>query len=180
MNQRTEVIAETFRRWLERFSPPASIKGNGRAMQDAADALLRVLLKFAPQDEYGAFVNRALDTAEFQMKTRAWPTVHELGAACSNVRKEMPVSEGGSTMDPHEIAARKIHNRQPVGDGWIYGRGAHELVERGLVRDSDLIPYRSGLFFQMKDVYGEETAIAMENDYRRRHGLSETRKAVAS
>lgn len=178
MNPRTEAIAQIFRRWLERFTPPASIKGNGRAMQDAADALLRILLKFSPQDGYEPFVRGALDTVEMQMKTRAWPTVHELGAACSNTRKEMPTECESKTLDPHEIAARKIHANQPVGDSWVYGRGAHELVERGLVLESDLKRYRSVFFFQIKDVYGADTAMAMEADYRRRHELAGAIKEI--
>lgn len=180
MNPRTTAIAEIFRRWLERFTAPASIKGNGRAMQDAADALLRVLLKFAPHEDYEPWTRRALDAAEWQMKTRAWPTVHELGAACSNLRKETASGEEVKTADPHEVAARKIHDNQPVSDGWIFGRGAHELVERGLVLESDLKRYRSGLFFHLKNTYGADMAAAMEADFMRRHDLAAPRRGLVA
>lgn len=174
MSLRNTEIAGMLRRWLERFSPPASIKDNPRAAQDSADALLRALLKFAPQADYVPWVNRALDATETQMKTRAWPTVHEIGAVCSNMRKDEP-RHGGSTsfsLDPFEVAARRVHNHQPIGDMWIYGHHAHEIVARGLVTDAQLQPYRSGLFFQMKAAWGEEQALAVEAEFRRRHAAA--------
>lgn len=171
MTPRTEEIVEIFRGWLERFSPPASIKGNGKAMQASADALLRVLLKYAPQDEAGPWVRRALDQLEYQMKTRAWPTVNELGAACVNLRRETGET-ADFKLDPYEIAARRIHAGQHVGDGWLYGTDAHTLINRGLVLEADLRRYRSAAFFALKSVYGEETARAMEADLIQRHELA--------
>ena len=173
MNQRTEAIAEILKRWLERFTPPAAIKSNPRAAQDSADALLRVLLKFAPQDDCEPWVRRALDAMEYQMQTRAWPTVHELGSVCNNQRKEVGTApDRTSTIDPFAITARRINNQEPIGDMWIYGHHAHEIVARGLVRESQLAPYRSGLFFQMKDAWGEDHARAIEAEFRRRHAAA--------
>ena len=132
MNQRTEHIAAILRRWLERFSPPANIKDNPRAAQDSADALLKVLLRFAPQSAYEPWVNRALDQTEWQMKTRAWPTVHEIGAVCSNMRKDDPRAEvEQEKADPFESAAHRIREGKPVGDMWLYGHHAHQIVARG-------------------------------------------------
>ena len=170
MNERTKIISEILGRWLEMFTPPASIKGNHRASQDAADSLLRVILKFAPQADYATWVRRILDEAEYQMKTRAWPTVHELAAVCSNRRKSDASSPGkDDVQDRFERAAIRINNGDPVGDLWIYGNHAHELVQRGLVRESQLVEYRSGLFFAMKDAWGEDHARAVEAEFRRRH-----------
>jgi len=170
MNERTKILSEILGRWLEMFTPPASIKGNPRASQDAADSLLRVILKFAPQTDYAPWARRVLDEAEYQMKTRAWPTVHELGSVCSNRRKESAASPKEETAeDRFERAAIRINNGSPVGDMWIYGTHAHELVQRGLVRESQLNAYRSGLFFSMKEAWGEDHARAVEAEFRRRH-----------
>lgn len=173
MNFRNEEIAAVLRRWLERFSPPASIKDNPRAAQDSADALLRILLKYAPPADYVPWAHRALDQTEAQMKTRAWPTVHELGAACINMRKDEPKrGEAATSLDPFEIAAKRIRNGDAVGDMWIYGHHAHEIVARGMVTEAQLQPYRSGLFFQMKSAWGEDAAISAEAEFRRRHAAS--------
>ena len=75
---RDQHLADDFKRWLDRFSPPASIKGNGMAMQDAADALLRLILRKAPRDGYTMWLAEVLELTEATMKTRAWPTMHEL------------------------------------------------------------------------------------------------------
>lgn len=173
MSLRNTEIAGMLRRWLERFSPPASIKDNPRAAQDSADALLRVLLKYAPPSDYVPWINQALDQTEMQMKTRAWPTVHEIGAVCSNMRKDEPKRGGHATsLDYFEMTARRIHNGDAIGDMWIYGHHAHEIVARGLVSEAQLQPYRSGLFFQMKDAWGEDAARSAEAEFRRRHAAA--------
>ena len=170
MNQRTEHIAAILRRWLERFSPPANIKDNPRAAQDSADALLKVLLRFAPQSAYEPWVNRALDQTEWQMKTRAWPTVHEIGAVCSNMRKDDPRAEvEQEKADPFEAAAHRIREGKPVGDMWLYGHHAHQIVARGYVSERQLEPYRSSLFFAMRDAWGSDKALEAEAELKRRH-----------
>lgn len=172
MNARTEEIAAIFRRWLERFTPPTSIKEKPYAAQDAADSLLRVLLKFSPQEDAGPWVRRALDAVEYEMKTRAWPTVHELGSVCEKQRKSDGASNKVTVIDPFEVAARRIKSGEPVGDMWIYGRLAQELVARGLVLESEIIKYRSGLFFMMKGTYGEDYARTAEAGFIRKHELA--------
>jgi hypothetical protein len=137
-------------------------------VQDEADALLRVLLKFAPAEGYSSWVDHALEKCAYQMKTRAWPTQGELGAVCSNIRKETPSAPLPVTDDVERMASR-IRQGMPVGDGWLYGRGAVEMINRGLVTESDLSGYRSGLFFEMREVWGEAQALAREEELWKRH-----------
>lgn len=172
MNLRAAEIAKQFQEWAERLTPPQGIKNNPKAMQAEWDALLKVLLKFAPSDGYHGWVAEALERCGMNLKTRAWPTINELGAACANYRKE---SRSGGTHEPmamrdtYQINADRIHAKTPVGDGWIYGVNAVELITRGLVTERDLEPYRSGLFFAMKETWGEERALAVEAEFKRRH-----------
>lgn len=180
MSLRNSEIARQFQDWLQRYSPPQSIKANPKAMQAEADALLKVVLRFAPQDGYNGWVAEALEQCAYSMKTRAWPTVNELGAACSNRRKEAREAFTDLTkpQDDFERYAERIQKKLPVGDGWIYGRNAWEMLDRGLVTEADLQPYRSSLFFTMKDTWGEERALAVEAEFKRRH--EEAREAGAS
>ncbi len=174
MSLRNAEIARQFQDWLQRYSPPQGIKSNPKAMQAEAEALLKVVLRFAPQDGYNGWVDDALTQCAYAMKTRAWPTVNELGAACSNRRKEgrEAFTDNTQPKDDVERFAARIHAKQPVGDAWLYGRNAWEMMQRGLVTDADLQPYRSALFFAMRDNWGQERAIAVEAELKRRHELA--------
>lgn len=170
---RTAEISGIFTRWLERYSPPAQIRENERAQQDEAQALLGVLLRFAPQAGYADFVARVIDRIEFQMKTRAWPTKGELGAVCSQVRKDAPQPTditGGPDMAPASINARRMQRGEPVGEGWLWGTNACDLIATGLVDEATMTRYRSGAFLARKDLYGEAAALAWEAEAKARHG----------
>ena len=169
---RTAEITGLLTRWLERYTPPAQIRENERAQQDEAQALLAVLLRFAPQTGYGDFVAKAFDQLEYQMKTRAWPTKGELGAVCSNLRKEAPRATditGNADMTAEAITARRMQRGEPVGEGWLYGRAAVELIAAGLVDRETMTRYRSLAFFARKDLYGEAAAKAWEAEAIARH-----------
>ena len=168
---RTADISKTLSRWLDRYSPPMSMKDKPQAIQDEAEALLRVLLKFAPREGYDGWINRALDQLEYQMKTRAWPTKGELGSVCSNMRKDAAALVQGEVwvLDPAVIAGKRIEAKTPIGDEWIYGKRALELVQRNLATEGQLNEYRSTLFFDMKATWGEDKARAVEALLIQRH-----------
>jgi len=152
---RNEAIAEELRRWLERYSPPLSLRANPRAMQDETTALLKILVRKAPNEGYLQWCQDVFEECSKLMKTRAWPTVNELGSACSAMaRRGGNIPNALWEMDPLALAARRIKSGEPVGDGYIYGHLAHQLLTAGMVTEDDLKPYRSGLFFMMKDAWG--------------------------
>jgi hypothetical protein len=171
MTMRSAEISGLLTRWLERYTPPAQIRDNQRAQQDEAEALLAVLLRFAPQADYGAFVARALDQLEYQMKTRAWPTKGELGAVCSNMRKDAPRPDDltGPDMAPEAITARRMERGETVGEGWLYGRSAVELIATGAVTRETMERYRSAAYLSRKALYGEAAAAAWEAEAKARH-----------
>jgi hypothetical protein len=174
---RKSEIAGIFSRWLERYSPPASIKDKPQAVQDETEALLAVLLKMAPQDGAAAFVARALDRLEYQMKTRAWPTKGELGAVCSNLRKDGPKGNANGDVDTRAVAvaARKMQASEPVGEGYLWGLCAVEMIAEGLIDEATMRRYRSGAFLSRKAQYGEAAALDWEAGAKARH---EDAKAV--
>ena len=176
MSIRTDVIRRDLGRWLDRYSPPQAMKDNARAIQDEAEALLRVLLKFAPREGYDTWVSDALDRCAFTMKTRAWPTVGELGAACSNLRKEGSHGHSGPAVawvaDPVEINAKRINAGEAVGDEWLYGRRCVEILRSGRVTTDQIRRYRSAFFFAMKEVYGEAEALRREAEYKAKHAAA--------
>lgn len=168
---RKTEIANAFGRWLERYSPPAQIRDNQRAQQDEVESLIGVVLRFAPASDYLPWLAAVLDQVEYQMKTRAWPTKAEIGAACSNKRKTdaQMRPQVAEVKGPIQIIAEKIRRKEPIGDSWLYGRCALDLLASGEVRESDLDEYRKAHFFALRDFYGEDKARAMERDLRLRH-----------
>lgn len=182
MNLRSAEIAKQFQEWAERLTPPQGIKNNPKAMQAEWDALLKVLLRFAPSQGYHQWVSEALELCGMNLKTRAWPTLNELGAACSNHRKDHRGASVGAPVamrDAFEINADRIRAKTPVSDAWIYGSNAVELVNRGMVTESELDPYRSGLFFAMKETWGEEKALAVEAEFKRRHAEARNQARIS-
>lgn len=69
----------------------------------------------------------------------------------------------------HQIAAKRIKSGELVGDTWLFGRGAVELLKLNLVTEDDLRPYRSALYFSAKNVGGRDYADAIEANMLTRH-----------
>lgn len=179
---RNAEIAKHLNDWLfsGRYNPPRDFRGNERAERAEAEALLGVLLKFAPQVDPGPFIKRVLDQLEYQMKVRVWPNKGELGAVCANIRKEAPLSNpagAGPEVDMSDaaVAARKMQAGAPVGDGALWGIVAVELAARGLIDRDTMSRYRSSAFLARKSFYGEESALAWEAERKAAH---EAAKAV--
>jgi len=170
---RTAEISGIFTRWLERYSPPRSLDGNMRAQQDEVAALLGVILRFAPATAYSGFVAGVLDRIEYQMKTRAWPTKSEVATACTDFRKQAGRQDVGQAtaidMTAEAITARKMQRGENVGEGWLWGRNAVEMIRRGLVDRETMEAYRSGAFLARRAQYGEASALAWEAEAKARH-----------
>jgi hypothetical protein len=175
MSLRKVEIAQALSNWLDRYSCPMHLREKPEAAQKEAEALAGVLTRFAPNEEFQPFLNRVFSQLDYQMKTRAWPTVSEMGAACSNVRKESRHgnSQGDTGLDvdmrPEAITARAMLAGKPVGEGWLYGRSAVDMIAAGLIDKDTMDRYRSGAFFARKDLYGEEKALEWEAEAKARH-----------
>lgn len=171
MSIRQAEIAKALAEWLESYSPPRNIAGNATALQRESERLLGVLTKFAPQDGYNGWVSSVLEQCSYQMKTRAWPTVGELGAACSNARKSMRADAAPQSvaLDVYELNASRMKAGEMVGEGYLYGREAVEMIARGLIDVEIMTKYRSAAFFARKDIHGEAAALAWEAEAKERH-----------
>jgi hypothetical protein len=186
MSMRDAEIKSIFMSWLERYSPPRNMNDNPSACQAEASALLRIFAKFAPHVNVAAWCREATDLLDEQMKTRAWPTVNEVGAVCRNLQREKLRETKGRSGDdrntPEQINAAHILAGEPVGVFWIYGRCAAAIIKAGLVRESDLERHRTNWFHSLIPVYGREAALVKEAEMRARHrsamedGQSESRE----
>ena len=173
MNLRQADITEMLDRWLDRLAPPRHLSEKPQAAQEEVEALLRILTKMAPQSDYQPFINRVFDQVEFVAKARTWPTVAEIGAACAAVRKETPrptdMTGENAAKSPVEIAAARMSRGDAVGEQWLYGTLACELIASGNVDEATMRRYRSGAFFAQKHTYGEDAARRWEAEMKARH-----------
>ena len=67
------------------------------------------------------------------------------------------------------IIGRKMGRGDPVGEGWLYGRSAVELIVGGHVTEETMRRYRSAAYFSRKSVYGTEPARKWEDEAKARH-----------
>ena len=102
---RQEFLATRFNDWLERFSPPRRIANNFDAQQKDADALLGIIVSFAPREDYAEWLEAMLRRLESGMTTRSWPAPGEVTKACKNGRE---VGESGPRIDDAMIEEAAI------------------------------------------------------------------------
>lgn len=183
MDLRREEVAEILTKFLERFSPPRQMLENKDAQQAEAELLLKVLLRYAPNREAGHWTRRVLNVVAERMKTRAWPLASEVGAVAKDFRPQQKAkSQFEWSLDPIKINATRINEGQRVGDEWLYGKRAYELIESGLVTAQMIENYRYHLFKEEKNTVGNEIALKRDEDRRSRHEqyYSEVGKMLAA
>lgn len=174
MNLRAVEISKIFGLFLKRYTPPNGIKGDDDAMRAEMNSLLAVLVRFAPHQGYTDWVSAVLDDLEYSMETRAWPTKSQLGRACKERSKRQGVGRGEEyKVDPIRENARRIQARELVGDEWIYGRRAVELLASGLVTRGDIEAYRKGMAYDAKQIWGDDVAGSALARMEARHSAAE-------
>jgi hypothetical protein len=172
MGYRETDISARVNEWLDRFAVPAHLKDKPDAAQKEAEAILRMFLRYAPREDFVPFLNRVFDQIDYQKKTRYWPTPQEVGSVCVNINKESP--KGPKDVDAVDMSSEAIMGRrmakgEAVGEDWLYGRCAVDLIAGGHVSKEVMTAYRSAAFFARKDVYGEEAALEWEAAAKERH-----------
>lgn len=151
-NLKAQVVIPVVKRWLDRYSPPASMRDKENAVQDEANAITRTIISYTPSTDAPGWVNSVLSRLETRMKTRAWPTVREVTDACMAQRRDdslrnAPVMTGNGTerppdIDSYKIAAKRMNTNQPVGEGYLFGILCVRLLEKGLVNQVTIDAYR--------------------------------------
>ena len=177
MDFRKTEISQRLNEWLDRLAVPFHLRDKPEAAQKEAEALLRMVLKYAPKTDYVAFVNRICDLLDSRMKDRKWPSPHDMGAACANVAKDAAKDSAvASDLDnsPEAITGRRMARGEPVGEGWLWGRAAVDLIAGQHVTREVMDRYRSGAFLARREAYGEEAALAWEAEAKARHDSART------
>jgi len=171
MNQRMEDLTRLLATFLDRKSVPMNLQGKPNAQAAEVNALIHAVMRFAPRSDWAEWWERMETAIGERSKTRGWPTEGEIKDAALSLIGSAKVSMNFEpwVADTHAIMAERIKAGAIVGEAWVYGRCAVELIDRGMVTEGQLRPYRSALFFTDKDVYGQAEALRLEADRERRH-----------
>lgn len=161
-------------RFLDRRTMPRALEGKPQAVKDEVGALVATVARYAPRggvEEWWPRFEAALGELS---DTRAWPTEGEVRKAAQSVKgPALRNLAQGDECDPINIAAKRMAAGDAVGDGYLWGRMAVDLIARGAVSDETLTQYRSALFHKRKALYGPNKALAMESADKDRHASAE-------
>lgn len=124
--------------FLSRRQPPKAFAGNEKAQAEQFMAYLKALKKYAPQgdallDWWGRFIDELGQSSE----TWAWPSEREVWNACKAVSGSSRRDAPGDAWKPDSVAInlRRIENGDPIGEFWLWGRGALQLLAAGADRN---------------------------------------------
>lgn len=132
---------------LARLNAPRAVTGNPEAAKSEAEFLCSEIVKLAPYSQYIEWFNDIQETVLRNLETRSWPTAKEISKAAKEIAPKRPqlrdlTQESGYTPDPLKINANRIQMGQGVDEKYINGSQAQLLVNKGLVTEDQLQPYR--------------------------------------
>lgn len=78
-------ISEHFSRWIRRRTAPANFVGDEQAEEDELASLLTALVRYAPRQDAGKWVDRVTSRLEDKSKYRVWPSRGEVIEACEEI-----------------------------------------------------------------------------------------------
>ena len=160
-------------RLLQRKEPRAKIRDNAQALKDETSALVGAVRRNCPArgDDLIDWWER-FEVAVGEACGDFWPNEKAVIAACKTASQAMPKARdmtGGWSLDPYAINARRMENGDPVGENYLYGQDACELISRGLVTRETMEAYRKGAYWARRNLYGKDKANAWEAEQKARH-----------
>ena len=174
MSLRNSDLKMRLTRFTDRRQMPKRIEGKEFAIADEVSALLAAIERSAPRDpdaisEWWAQFATALGEAA----PTYWPTEKDIRDAVKTANAGLPkLTDPMAKPDPIGWTARAMNEGRPVGEHWLWGVSACDLIATGQVSRETMTAYRSGAFFNRRDVYGESAAKAWEDDRKRAHDLA--------
>lgn len=175
MNLHEADVQGRLSRLLDRKQMPRRLEGKGGAMEDEIRALTQATLRNAPRStdrlaEWWQHFEAALGEI---VTGGLWPTEREIRDAAKMVGTIAPqVAAAPEAKSDLQIVSAKMAKGDAVGEGWLYGRAACELIRERLVDQDTMTRYRSAAFFARKEAYGEAAARSWEAEARNRHEVA--------
>ena len=151
-------------RFLQRKETPAWLRAE-QAQADEIEALVAAVVRRAPRDPQALADWWARMEAELDERCgHRWPGARDIAAVAvecgaSEAPRRVQSAHESDGIDPAEVAARRMRAGEPVGEGWLYGVGACEIVARGLVDGETMQHYRTGAYRSRRALLGEDAAL---------------------
>ena len=177
--ERVRTITAHLNRFLRQYERPKHLDENTALMEirDMADEMNNLISASSQASALEERVDAALRTLRRDYTQRTWPTVGHIVKAMQAAQSKSITNQQKTpdewSLDPIQINADRMNAGEPVGDNWIYGRLAINLMASGKVDKQTMRKYRSALYFKAKDVGGEEYAAKREAVYLERQADAE-------
>lgn len=180
-NSRVRLITAQINEFLRLYKRPDHLDNDTALaeMREMAEEINLLIPSTSSQGDLEEQTRRAFRNIRQTYKGRSWPTVSHIVDAmnvAAKVAKVKPVEtkvDAGWRPDTMQIMADRMRTGEAVGEGYLYGRNAVELINAGMVDRETLQSYRTGLYMAAKEVYGEEVANSMQDNWISRHEHAE-------
>lgn len=146
---RNNELKEKTLKMLGRLNAPRAVQNNDESMKSEAEFLCNQIIKLAPSRNYNEWFVDFETTLLSNLETRTWPTAKEISKAAKTIAPKRPEFRelAPEKYQPNElkINANRINNNEPVGENYIMGAMAEQMVRAGLVAEKQLEPYKEYL-----------------------------------
>lgn len=162
-NERINLITQEVINLLRIYAPPKHLDTQSKEA-DAIKRMAESLNKVFPSDTNADHIKGSFERAGLSIlskhKGNTWPASSDITkAVIDGMGREVKETVPTRSMDPFQINAARIKNREYVGELWIAGRVCAELINKQLVTKADVEPYRKAYYSQLKAMYGKDYAI---------------------
>lgn len=162
---------------LHRYRLPEHLSDD--AIRDEVNLLVEDINQLIPngrtEDDFRLLLPEINTAIRRRHGAQGWPPAKifivatEDAIAATEKKKAATAPVVAKEIDPLQNVAAKMHAKEPVGEHYLWGRLAVDLLARGLVDHETMGAYRSGVFFARKKQYGEAAAIQWEAEAKARH-----------
>jgi len=146
---RNNELKEKMLNLLGRLNAPRAVQGNSENMKSEAEFLCNQIIKLAPSQNYSDWFVDFEENLLSNLETRTWPTAKEISKAAKTIAPKRPEFRelAPEQYQPNElkINAKRIQNGEAVGESYVMGALAEQMVRAGLVEPSQLEPYKKYL-----------------------------------
>lgn len=167
---RVAILTRTLAHFLRQYRQPEHLDESGvkERMQMMAEAINNRISGSLGREDLEARLEMMCREVTATYRGRDWPTAaHFIGAL--DVRAPEAAADTDWSLDPVKIAADRISDGEPVGDGWLWGRQAVDLLRSGKVTTEQIRPYRQSHAAKLRKLYGDDEAERMLAHLNRRH-----------
>lgn len=165
---------------LHRYRMPEHLSDD--AIRDEVNLLVEDVNKLIPNEYVEADLQALLIEVNSGVRRRhgaqGWPPARVLIAATEDAVQvvsaaKVKASSAPKPNDPLEAAAGRMRRGEAIGDFYLWGVCAVEMLHRGLVDQATIDRYRAGAIYSRRKVYGSAAADAWAQDMAAKHALAQ-------